>query len=106
MTIRIERLEFDAIIGILDFERTRPQRVRVDVTATYTYQPGDYLDYADMVTTIKTHIIDRQYKLIEEALEGLQTTLRNTFPAIKTLQITITKPDILPDCTVSISLQR
>ena len=104
MTIHIEHLEFDAIIGLLDFERDRPQRVRIDVTATYNYQPGTYLDYAKMVETIKTHITQQKYELLEEALQGLHATLTATFPAIETLHITIAKPDILPDCVVSLSL--
>jgi len=105
MTIRIERLEFDAIIGVLDFERERTQRVRLDITATYDYQPPDYLDYAQMVSVAREHIITRKYELLEEALEGLRETLIQTFPAIETLHITIAKPDILPDCVVSLSLQ-
>ncbi len=104
MILRIEHLEFDAIIGLLDFERDRPQRVRIDLTATYDYQPGKYLDYAEMVEVIKIHIIQQKYELLEEALEGLRTTLTAAFPAIETLHITIAKPDILPDCVVSLSI--
>ena len=104
MTIRIEQLEFDAIIGLLDFERDRPQHVRIDVTATYDYQPGSYLDYAEMVEVIKANITQQKYELLEEALEGLHGTLTKAFPAIETLNITIAKPDILPDCVVSLSI--
>ncbi len=104
MTITIERLEFDAIIGLLDFERDRPQRVRVDLTATYEYQLRKYLDYAEMVERVKNHIIEQEYELLEEALEGLHTSLIAAFPAIETLHITIAKPDILPDTIVSLSL--
>jgi len=104
MTIQIEQLQFDAIIGVLDFERDRPQRVRIDLKAIYDYQPGKYLDYAEMVEAIKIHIITQKYALLEEALEGLNATLLATFPAIETLHITIAKPDILPDCIVSLSI--
>jgi len=104
MTIRIDDLEFEAIIGLLDFERDRTQRVRLDIEATYDYQPPDYLDYAQMVKASKQHIIDKKYELLEEALHGLHDTLLKTFPQIETLEITITKPDILPDCVVSLSL--
>ena len=104
MTIRIEHLEFDAIIGLLDYERDRPQRVRIDLAATYDYQPDQYLDYAKMVEAIKAHIIEQKYELLEDALEGLHSTLTNTFPSIETLYITIAKPNILPDCTVSLSI--
>jgi len=104
MTIRIEALEFEAIIGLLDVERDRVQRVRIDLEAEYDYRPPAYLDYAQMVETIKTHIITKRYELLEEALEGLHTTLRTTYPEITSLHITIAKPDILPDCVVSLHL--
>ena len=104
MTIRIEALEFEAIIGLLDHERDRVQRVRIDLEAEYNYRPPEFLDYAHMVEIIKNHIIAKRYELLEEALEGLHTTLRTTFPEITSLHITIAKPDILPDCVVSLSL--
>jgi len=104
MTIHIEDLTFDAIIGVLDFERDRTQSVRLDITATYRYQVPNYLDYAQMVSVAKEHIIVHKYALLEEALHGLHAALVQAFPAIETLRITIAKPDILPDCVVSLSL--
>ena len=38
MTIHIEALTFDVIIGLLDFERDRPQRVIIDIEASYDYK--------------------------------------------------------------------
>ena len=104
MTIRIDDLEFEAIIGLLDFERDRVQRVRLSIEATYDYQPPEFLDYAQMVNTTKQHIIDKKYTLLEEALHGLHNTLLETFPQIESLEITIAKPDILPNCVVNLSL--
>jgi len=103
MTIRIQNLEFDAIIGILDFERDRAQKVRLNITIDYDYSPPDYLDYAKVVELSKNHIIEKKYELLEEALEGLQEVLARSFPDIDKLNITISKPNILPDCVVSIS---
>jgi len=102
MTIHIQHLEFDAIIGLHDFERDRTQRVHLDIEATYDYQPPAFLDYAQMVEIAKKHIIEQKYELLEEALHGLRNTLLETFPQIKSLDITIAKPDILPDCVVSL----
>jgi dihydroneopterin aldolase len=104
MTIRVNDLEFKAIIGLLDFERDQVQRVRLTLEATYTYQSSSFLDYAQMVGIAKQHIIAKKYTLLEEALHGLRDTLLETFPQIETLDITIAKPDILPDCVVSLSL--
>ena len=104
MKIHIRDLEFEAIIGLLDHERDRTQRVRLDIEATYDYRPPEYLDYAQMVETAQAHIIEHKYTLLEEALHGLHTTLLETFPQIESLDITIAKPDILPDCVVRLSL--
>jgi len=57
-----------------------------------------------MVSVAKEHIITRKYELLEDALAGLHATLTETFPLIQTLHIAIAKPDILPDCVVSLSL--
>ena len=104
MTIRIQALEFDAIIGLLDHERDHTQRVRIDATITYDYTPPAYLDYLQIVKEIKHHITQTKYELLEEALLGLRTLLLSNHPAIATLELTIAKPDILPDCTVSMSM--
>ena len=38
MTLHIEDLKFQAIIGILDFERITPQNVIVNILITYEYK--------------------------------------------------------------------
>ena len=42
MTIHIEALSFDVIIGLLDFERVTPQRVIIDIEASYSYSDDDF----------------------------------------------------------------
>ncbi len=104
MTIEIKDLEFDAIIGLLDFERDRKQRVRLDIVIEYDYIPPNYLDYAKVVELSKKHIKEQKYKLLEDALTGLEEILKKKFPSLDQLHITISKPDILPDCVVCVSL--
>ena len=53
MQIHIEALTFEVIIGLLDFERDRPQRVIVDLQASYDYANENFIDYADMVMLIQ-----------------------------------------------------
>lgn len=103
MTISIRELTFECIIGILDFERTKPQRVIVDATLNYHYAPGTFLDYAAVAEHIKSEMARESFELIETALVSLSQTLKAKFPVIKSLDICITKPDILPDCRVSVS---
>ncbi|WP_457595865.1 dihydroneopterin aldolase [Hydrogenimonas sp.] len=102
MTIRIEALEFEAILGILDFERTTPQPVRVDATFTYDYGRGRYLDYARLAESIRLILQREKFHLVEEAIETLFLRLKHDFPQIETARIAICKPEILPDCRVCV----
>jgi dihydroneopterin aldolase len=103
MHIHIEALEFNVIIGLLDFERERAQRIIVDLEASYEYSNETFIDYADMVFLIQKELKDKRYKLLEEALLGIKTLLYTTYPHIKTLTLKISKPDILPQCSVALS---
>ena len=102
MTINIDDLAFECIIGILDFERLTPQRVNVNAEIIYDYQ-NKFIDYAKVTEHIKTSMKTKQFELIEEALISLQNSLKQDFKQIISLSLTISKPDILPDCRVSVT---
>ncbi len=102
MTIHIEDLKFQTIIGILDFERTTPQDVIINLTITYDYI-DEFINYADVVFEIKNEMQKKQFYLLEEALAEISKTLQNKFSKIHTLNLKITKPSIMPDCKVSLS---
>ncbi len=102
MTIHIQDLEFETIIGILDFERITKQRVRIDCVIDYTYNI-EFLDYALVVKHIKSEMHNNEFELIEEALLSLKHSLKHEFPLILSLFLKISKPDILADCEVSLS---
>ena len=103
MTIHIEALTFDVIIGLLDFERDRPQSVIVDLTASYDYSDDAFIDYANMVILIQNELKDKRYALLENALLGLKELLYTTYPQLKTLSLKISKPNIMPQCNVALS---
>ena len=103
MTIHIEDLTFDVIIGLLDFERDRPQRVIINLQASYDYNSDQFIDYADMVLLIQNELKEKRYELLENALLGLKEVLTTTYPDLQTLSLKISKPDILSQCTVSLS---
>ena len=102
MTIHIDALTFEAIIGLLDFERERPQKVVVDMEATYPYK-NTFLDYSKIVETIITHIKQQRYELLEDALLGVKTVLIDAYPQISSLKLKISKPDIISGCSVALS---
>ena len=102
MTIHIEDLKFECIIGILDFERIKPQDVIVNILLEYNYEKG-FIDYAQIVEKVKNLMIKSEFLLIEDALEAINLNLTKEFPAINSINIKITKPSILRDVKVSVS---
>ena len=103
MTIHIDALQFDVIIGLLDFERDKPQRVIIDLEASYDYSNENFVNYADVVSLIQKELKVKRYELLEEALLGLKNILFSTYPQLKALKLKIAKPDILTECSVALS---
>ena len=103
MTIEIENLNFKAIIGILDFERVKKQRVVVNLKASYQYENGEYINYVDICKTVKKTIKKEKFELLEDAIESIENKIISKYPNIEQLNIKISKPDILKDCIVSLS---
>jgi dihydroneopterin aldolase len=103
MTIHIDALTFDTIIGLLDFERERVQKVIVDLEASYVYEDENFIDYALLVLLIQNELKEKKYTLLEDALLGLKNNLYSEYPQLKTLKLKIAKPDILPECSVALS---
>ena len=102
MRIYIEELKFDAIIGILNFEREAPQNLIVNLWIDYAYI-DEFINYAQVSEFIKTYVRESEFLLIEDALSSLSKNLKEKFPLIQKLHLKITKPSILDDCKVSVS---
>lgn len=102
LKISIENLTFTCIIGILDFERENGQEVIINAEIEYDFD-DDFINYAEVADHIKTTMIQEKFQLIEDALKVLTLQLKNKFQKINALSLKITKPSILPDCTVSVS---
>lgn len=105
MTIHIEALTFSAIIGILDFERLTPQAIIVDATIDYTYSNHTFINYADVIKIIQTLIIEKKYGLLEDALTQMRDELLRIYPEIAKFKLKITKPEIISNAKVALSLK-
>ena len=103
MKVHINALEIFCIIGLLDFERETTQKVQLDIELDYTYTAGAFLDYASITNEIELHLKREKYLLLEEALMGIKSLLLKRYPIIEQLKIKISKPDILPHCSVGLS---
>ena len=105
MTIHIEALTIQAIIGILNFERTSPQKIVIEVKIDYFYQKEAFINYAEVITLIETLIFEKKYKLLEEALEDIKSKILHNYSTIKHLYIKISKPNIIKNANVALSLK-
>ena len=103
MTIHIESLTFDTIIGILDFERTTPQTIIVDAIIDYNYQNEHFINYADIILLIEKQMTEKKYELLETAIDELIKHIILKYPQIKKLNLKITKPNIIKNAKVALS---
>ena len=102
MKIEISDLTFKCIIGILDFERIKKQKVIVNISFEYTFSEDKFINYAEIVTLIKTTMKKEKFLLLEDAILYLENLLNKSY-SISNLFIKISKPNILKNCIVSLS---
>ena len=103
MTIHIEELTFECIVGILDFERITPQTVIINLQIDYTYTNNFFINYVEVIHLIENDMIHKKYKLLETALNELEKKLLSTYPNIQSFNLKITKPKIIDNAKVALS---
>ena len=104
MKVYIENLTFETIIGILDFERTTPQQVIINLSFKYKFNNDskEFVNYAEVANLIETLMKEKQYLLIEDAILDIKKELKKAF-YIKKIKLKITKSNIMTNCLVSVS---
>ncbi|MEA3513637.1 MAG: dihydroneopterin aldolase [Campylobacterota bacterium] len=104
LKIKIKDLTFDCVIGILPFERKKTQRVIVNISFKYDFNPLDdnFIDYSEISSFVENIMKKKKFLLIEDALNFLYNKLNSNYN-IKKLKLKISKPDIMPNCVVSVS---
>lgn len=102
MKINIEKLSFECIIGILPFERETAQKVVVDISFEYDFCDNIHIDYAAVCTEVQNLMKTNKFELLETAVDEICKKLNSVYE-IEELFVKISKPDILPNCIVSVS---
>ncbi len=102
MKIEIEQLTFKCIIGILDFERVKKQKVIINLSFDYDFSKDNFIDYSEVANLVKKSMKKNKFKLLEDAVKTIKKALEDSY-TIKNLKLKISKPNILKDCIVSIS---
>ncbi|EMH35142.1 dihydroneopterin aldolase [Helicobacter pylori GAM71Ai] len=104
--VHIHHLVFEAILGILEFERLKPQKISVDLDLFYTELPNKaYLDYMEIQEIIQNTMREKQYLLIEDALKDLSQILKTHYKEISELFLKISKLEISPNSQVGASVK-
>ena len=101
MKIEISNLTFKCIIGILDFERIKKQKVMIDLSFEYQFSKDNFINYADVANLVEKTMKKEKFLLLEDAILHLETLLNNSYN-ISNLKIKISKPNILKNCIVSL----
>jgi len=103
LTVNINNLEVECIIGILEEERKKPQKVIVDISFKYFYQKKEkkFIDYNEVINLVTKILVEKNFELIEDAILYIKKALKSNF-YIKDLDLKITKPDAIPNAIVSI----
>ncbi|WP_120874816.1 FolB domain-containing protein [Helicobacter pylori] len=104
--VHVHNLVFEAILGILEFERLKPQKISVNLDLFYTQLPNKaYLDYIKIQELIQKMMQENQYLLIEDALKDLSHALKTCYSAISELHLKISKLEISPNSQVGASVK-
>ncbi|TPI08841.1 FolB domain-containing protein [Helicobacter pylori] len=104
--VHIHNLVFETILGILEFERLKPQKISVDLDLFYTELPNKaYLDYMEIQEIIQKMMQEKQYLLIEDALKDLSHVLKTHYSEISELYLKISKLEISPNSQVGASVK-
>ncbi len=102
MKIEISDLTFKCIIGILDFERIKKQKVVINISFEYEFSKDLFIDYSEISNLVKSTMKQQKFLLLEDAILYIETLLQNNYK-ISYLKIKISKPNILKNCIVSLS---
>ncbi|GAA8368414.1 dihydroneopterin aldolase [Helicobacter pylori] len=104
--VHIHNFVFETILGILEFERLKPQKISVDLDLFYTELPNKaYLDYMEIQEIIQNTMREKQYLLIEDALKDLSHVLKTRYSEISELFLKISKLEISPNSQVGASVK-
>ncbi|WP_211436533.1 MULTISPECIES: dihydroneopterin aldolase [unclassified Campylobacter] len=96
ITTLIKDYEFETIIGLLEFERLNPQKVRINVE----FQSSDFIDYVEVINFIESIYNEHKFETVENSLEVCAKNLKDKFSSLTSLKMEILKTEILNNALV------
>ncbi len=106
--ILIEDLKIDVFIGAYSAERTKKQKIIINLelillnhnSKTSTDNLEDITDYAQFRKLILKIVKERNYHLLETLADTILKRIKKNVQ-VRGIKLKITKPDIFDDCSVS-----
>jgi dihydroneopterin aldolase len=106
ITLVIEKLEFEAIIGLLESERQTPQRVEIWAKVGVDHKKKSMVDYVLIRDVIQESVINEKFFTIEEALLKISKKIGKISPRITKVSLKILKPSILQNAVVGVKIKK
>ena len=114
MCLSIRDLEIEFLIGILEHEKRRPQRVRLNISVVVpdsgsheSTDVADYVSYADVIEKIRALAASgRHIPLVENLAEEVAELVLED-ARVSRVVVDIQKPDIVPEAGgVGVTIER
>jgi 7,8-dihydroneopterin aldolase/epimerase/oxygenase len=101
--LHIEKYEIQAILGILDFERSTKQKIIIDLEIELDFKKIQEqeskivvgVDYTELTEMVEQHIVLKEFRLIEDCVLSLGRLVMNQWEQIQLLTINVSKPDAI-----------
>jgi dihydroneopterin aldolase len=106
ITLLVEKLEFEAIIGLLEKERETPQKVQIWAAIEIKYKKKSLVDYVLICETIKKVMTESKFFTVEEAVLTLIDKISALNPKIKKIFLKLLKPEIIENTAVGASAEK
>ncbi|CAD7286255.1 dihydroneopterin aldolase [Campylobacter suis] len=100
-TTLIKDYEFSTIIGMLDFERKIPQKVRLNSSFT----SDGFIDYAEMIDFIQSFYNEQKFLSVEESVEKTAGALKQKFTNLRSINLEILKIEIVKNALVGAKIE-
>jgi 7,8-dihydroneopterin aldolase/epimerase/oxygenase len=110
--LQLTGLRFDANLGILESEKTKPQPIQVDAELNLGTQPlspsddeiNHVLDYRKVRQIIIDECTERHINLLESLIGKVAARLMQ-LPGVVGVRVKIAKLEIFDDCEVAIAVE-
>lgn len=91
----------EVIIGVYDKEREKKQKINFLLFIDYSYKEN-YLDYMEIHNFVKNTLQDKEYFLLETAIEDISKNLKQKFYQIEKIDLTLKKLEVIEQGILSV----